>query len=120
MPRRHETIDEYIGGCAEAVRPLLEELRLFIKTEMSKAREGMQYGAPVFFNAHGTPVIYLFGSKKHVNFGFLKSAELSDPERLLKGSGNPSKHIRIRLGNQIDKAVLSRFIKQCEQIEPDS
>ena len=76
----------------------------------------MKYGAPVFFNAKKTPVIYLFGARDHVNFGFLKSAELSDPQNILQGSGKPSKHIKIFPDETIDKATLKTFIKQCENI----
>ena len=77
----------------------------------------MRYGAPYFLNAHGVPVIYLFGSKRHVNFGFLRSSDLSDPQGVLKGSGTPSKHIKILPGGPYDKAILTGFIDQCAAIE---
>ncbi|MDJ0629185.1 MAG: DUF1801 domain-containing protein [Rhodobacter sp.] len=118
MTPRHKGIDDYIRKRAEAVIPLLEDLRAFIHHTLPGATEGMQYGAPVFFNAHGVPVIYLFGSKNHVNFGFLRSSELSDPRRLLKGSGKPSKHIKVYPGKPVDKAILAGFIEQCESLTP--
>ncbi|MGB5286955.1 MAG: DUF1801 domain-containing protein, partial [Ignavibacteriaceae bacterium] len=90
MARKHETIDDYMRGCSPGVVPLLEELRTYVHATLLGATEDMQYGVPVFLNAHGVPVIYLFGSKKHANFGFLKSAKLSDPDGILKGSGKPS------------------------------
>ena len=114
--RKHDTIDDYISGCSPGVVPLLEELRVFVHATLPGATEDMQYGAPVFLNAHGIPVIYLFGSKKHVNFGFLNTAELSDPDGILKGSGKPSKHIRVVLGKPINKAKLAEFVRQCESM----
>lgn len=97
---------------------MLEELRALIHTELPGATEGMQYGVPVFLNSVGVPVIYLFGSSDHVNFGFLKYAELSDPDGLLEGSGKPSKHIKIFPGKSIDKTGLLKLIKQCKNITP--
>ena len=116
--RKHETIDAHIRGCSPQVVPLLEELRKHVLATLPGATEDMQFGVPVFLNAHGVPVIYLFGSKKHANFGFLKSTELSDPDGILKGSGKPSKHIRVLPGKPIDKVLLSAFVRQCESIEP--
>ena len=113
MHCKHDTIDDYINGCSPAVAPLLEELRDFVHATIPQATEDMQYGAPVFLNAHGIPVIYLFGSKKHVNFGFLKSMELSDPDGRLKGSGKPSKHIRVLPGKPVNTAKLMKFVRQC-------
>lgn len=117
MPK-HATIDEYIADCSESVAPLMEELRTFVNKKMTGATEGMSYGAPVFFNAKKAPVIYLYGSKDHVNFDFLKYAELSDPKGILRGSGKPSKHVKIYSGETVDKAMLGAFIKQCETLEP--
>ncbi|MEO1020475.1 MAG: DUF1801 domain-containing protein [Pseudomonadota bacterium] len=117
MPK-HETIDEYIADCTEVVAPLMEALRTFINKTMTGATEGMSYGAPVFFNARKAPVIYLYGSKDHVNFGFLKSAKLSDPKGILQGSGRPSKHVKIYPDEPIDTAMLREFIDQCKTLKP--
>ncbi|MCP5074640.1 MAG: DUF1801 domain-containing protein [Rhodobacteraceae bacterium] len=116
MARKFNTIDGYISGCNPYVVPLLEELRAFIHATLPGATEDLQYGAPVFINAQGVPVIYLFGSKEYVNFGFLRSAELNDPHSVLKGSGKPSKHIRVLLGEPINKAKLTEFVRQCGSI----
>ena len=85
-------------------------MRNYVHATLPGATEDTQYGAPVFLNAHGVPVIYLFGSKRHVNFGFLRSAELIDPNGILRGSGTPSKHIRVIPGKLIDKAKLAEFV----------
>jgi len=96
----------------------LKELRAFIHAAMPGATEGMQYGAPFFMNAHGTPVIYLFGSKRHMNFGFLRSSELTDPQGVLRGSGKPSKHIKVFPDKPFDKELLLDLINQCKRMQP--
>lgn len=118
MAPKHATIDDYIAGSAEAVRPLLTELRAFIHAAMPGATEAMRYGAPYFLNAHSVPVIYLFSSKDHVNFGFLRSNDLSDPDGVLRGSGKPSKHIRVYPDTSYDMDLLREFLGQCAGMRP--
>ena len=118
MPHKCETIDDYIRGCTKMVVPLLEELRAFIHATSPGVTESMQYGVPVFKNTHGVPVIYLFGSKGHVNVGFLRCSVLKDPHAVLKGSGKPSKHIKVYPDQPLDKTLLSGFVNQCKSMKP--
>ena len=116
MARTETTVDDYISRCAAPVQPLLKELRALIHETLPGATEGMRYGVPSFRNAQGVPGIYLYGSKSHVNFGFLNSNALVDPQGALKGSGQPSKHIKIRPAASYDKAILADFMAQCEKL----
>ena len=117
MARKNETVDDYIGSRSAEVGPLMEDLRRIVHATLPGATEDMQYGVPVFHNAHGVPVVYLFGSTKLINFGFLRSEKLTDPNRLLRGSGKPSKHIRVIPGKPVDMALLTGFVRQCESID---
>ncbi|MCK0142819.1 DUF1801 domain-containing protein [Aliiroseovarius sp. F20344] len=120
MTSKIDQVDDYIGKCNAPVVPLLKDLRAYIHATLPGASEDMQYGVPVFLNAHGAPVLYLFGSKEYVNFGFLRSSELSDPNGVLEGSGKPSKHIRVLPGRPVDWAGLTAFVTQCESISSDA
>ena len=115
MPKYQNT-DQYIADQAGPVADLLHTLRDFIQKELPGVTEGMQYGVPVFRNAHGVPVLYLFGSEDHVNFGFLRYDVLSDVDGVLKGSGKPSKHIEIHPRQVINTKLLRRFIAQCAHV----
>ncbi|MDX8354952.1 DUF1801 domain-containing protein [Cognatiyoonia sp. IB215182] len=115
MPK-YENHDEYIADHDAPIAALLTELRTFIHAELRGASEKMRYGVPVFLNRHNVPVLYLFGSSDHVNFGFLRFDALSDPDAVLIGSGKPSKHIEIRPGNPIDHTLLRGFIAQCADL----
>lgn len=117
MARKYADIDAYVVTRDPRVVPLLEDLRAFVHATLPDAKEDVQFGVPAFLNAHGVPVIYLYGSKKHVNFGFLRSADLSDPDGVLQGTGTPSKHIRLPLGQPVDKVMLGRFVDQCADIK---
>lgn len=117
MARKSTTVDAYFEACSPEIRPLMAELRRFVHATLPGATEAMDYGVPVFRNAHGVPVLYLYGAKAHVNFGFLRSAELEDPDRVLKGSGKPSKHVRLVPGAPVDTDRLAGFVTQCIGID---
>lgn len=118
MATGHDKVDAYVKDCTPAVVPLIERLRAFALHALPGSSEGMQYGAPVILNAHGVPVIYLYGAKRHVNFGFLRSAEIFDPGGVLKGSGKPSKHIKLYPDQPIDETALLRLVRQCRDLKP--
>ena len=53
MAGKSNGIDIYINDCSSEIVPLLEELRRYVHAALSGATEEMQFGVPVFLNAHG-------------------------------------------------------------------
>ena len=53
---------------------------------------------------------YVNAFTAHVNVGFFRGAELSDPNRLLEGTGRFMRHVKIRPGDQIDAEALTKLI----------
>jgi hypothetical protein len=49
--------------------------------------------------------------KAHVNVGFFHGASLSDPARLLEGSGKRMRHVKLRPGVPANAAALTRLIE---------
>ena len=47
----------------------------------------------------------------HVNVGFFRGAELSDPAGLLQGTGRFMRHVKIRPNARIDDAALETLIE---------
>jgi hypothetical protein len=47
----------------------------------------------------------------HVNVGFFRGAELSDPEGLLEGTGRFMRHVKIRPGSDVDRVALTSLIQ---------
>jgi uncharacterized protein YdhG (YjbR/CyaY superfamily) len=48
MPRKPQTIDEYLAPLSSEKRGALEKLRRAIRSAAPKAQEGISYGIPVF------------------------------------------------------------------------
>ncbi len=60
------TIDEYIGSCDEDIRPVLTELREFIKAHAPGASEKISWAMPTFY-LNGN-LVHFFAHKNHIGF----------------------------------------------------
>ena len=58
------------------------------------------------------PFAYVDSFKSHVNIGFYYGAFLPDPERLLIGTGKRMRHVKLKLGSEIEGNVLDTLIEE--------
>lgn len=49
---------------------------------------------------------------KHVNFGFNRGSEISDPDKILKGSGSLYRHVTVMDKNDFPKAYMKKLLKE--------
>jgi hypothetical protein len=54
---------------------------------------------------------YVNAFTSHVNVGFFRGAELSDPERLLVGTGKVMRHVKLSPEVNVDAAALRKLIE---------
>lgn len=54
---------------------------------------------------------YVNAFTSHVNVGFFRGAELADPAGLLEGTGKYMRHVKIRMGSQIEATALIGLIE---------
>jgi uncharacterized protein YdhG (YjbR/CyaY superfamily) len=65
VAEKPSTIDEYISGFPDDVRPVLEEARRRIRAAVPEAGETISYGMPAF-TLGGRDVVYFAGWKSHL------------------------------------------------------
>jgi hypothetical protein len=53
---------------------------------------------------------YVGAFKAHVNIGFFRGAQLSDPTGLLEGTGKYMRHVKIRPGTGVDAKAMKELI----------
>lgn len=53
---------------------------------------------------------YVNAFKAHVNVGFFRGAELSDPNGLLEGTGKFMRHVKLRPEGEVDATALLKLI----------
>jgi hypothetical protein len=53
---------------------------------------------------------YVNAFTAHVNVGFFRGAEISDPEHLLDGTGKFMRHVKLRPERDVDPTALMKLI----------
>ena len=59
------SVDEYVAGLPDAVRPLMEGIRRSIRTVVPDVGETISYRMPTFI-LDGTPLLHVAAWKKHI------------------------------------------------------
>jgi hypothetical protein len=73
--------------------------------------EMMHDGCPVVC-VKDVPFAYVNVFKAHVNVGFYLGSGLKDPARLLQGTGNRMRHVKVKPGVPIDSRALGALIQE--------
>ena len=76
-----------------------------------EVRELLHDGCPVACLAN-VPFGYVNVFSLHVNVGFFHGAALSDPARLLQGTGKFMRHVKLRPGTATNDTAISRLIDE--------
>ncbi|GGX72453.1 hypothetical protein GCM10007392_44890 [Saccharospirillum salsuginis] len=71
--------------------------------------EVMHDGQPTLC-VEGAAFVYVDVFSAHANLGFFQGAELPDPSNLLEGKGRFMRHVKLRVGAEVDEAALRELI----------
>ena len=107
--------DEIVSGVSPHARQLAEQARELIRNVYPAIVEVpwpkqrvIGYGVgPKKMSEH---FCYISVSRNHINLGFMYGAELSDPEKLLEGSGKLLRHVRIDNLDQLSNPALRQLL----------
>ena len=119
MTARSKPVDDYMKARAEPVRAVLEALEDLVLSAFPEVDLGMKWGAPVFLTKTGVPFAYLYGGKDHANLGFLRGAELDDPDKLLEGRGKSGRHIKVFAAADIRPEAYLHLLGQALNLDPE-
>ena len=75
-------------------KKIISALRKLVKKTAPTLNESVKWGNGVWLGEEW-PVAFLHAKDDHLQFGFFGGSGLSDPKKLLKGSGKYIKHIRV-------------------------
>ena len=88
------TVDAYVEGVDEGMRPLFRALRAFVREHAPALEERLYMAIPSYCSDR--VLLYLADHSKHVNLGFYEGAHLPDPDGLLEGTGKNLRHVKVR------------------------
>ena len=63
-------------------------------------------------SGHNKKNAYLRFAKKHITLGFYHIDKNQDPNHLLECEGNTLKHIKIKNLQEIDRAIISKWLHE--------
>jgi hypothetical protein len=72
-------------------------------------RESLQDGCPTAC-VEDAAFAYVNAFRAHASVGFFQGARLDDPAGLLEGTGKRMRHVKLRWGEPVDAAALSKLI----------
>jgi hypothetical protein len=111
---RGMTVDAYVVGIRDWRGDTVSALRKLIREVAPEATESIKWGQPVY-EVNG-PFAHIKAHKNHVNFGFWRGAELTDPKGLLKGTGSRMRHVELRSPADIDTATLQAMVRTAVEL----
>jgi hypothetical protein len=80
-----------------------------IRTAAPKASEKVKGSQPVY--EHHGPFAWIKAHARHVNLGFWRGVELPDPRKLLKGTGQKMRHIKLKNLKEASKRELQELVR---------
>ena len=109
MPE-NKTTDTWIASLEPHLRPIAVTLRRLILDACPDLSESVKWGNPVY--EHNGKVCYLAATEAYVSLGFFNGAALTDPERIIEGTGKKMRHVKVRDLSAISSQHLVSWIKE--------
>jgi hypothetical protein len=104
-----KNVDEYVASLDGWRGEAVTALREIVRAAAPKATEAYKWAQPVY--EENGPVVWIKAHKQHVNIGFWRGAEMTDPKGLLEGDGDRMRHIKLTSLADVKKSVIAEFVK---------
>ena len=108
--KRDPAIDAWMNAHSDALGAIARRWFDVMRACGSDVRELLHDGHPTACIADAA-FAYVNAFKAHVNVGFFRGAELADPAGLLEGTGKYMRHVKLRPGDDINAAALTKLIE---------
>lgn len=106
------TIKDWLDKPPTKKRNLALKLMGIALSSDSDITADIKWGNITFSSPSGNIAWILnYKTTDYINFGFFKGAKLSDPKRLLEGTGRSLRHQKIRSEEDIDKKQIGLWMK---------
>jgi len=100
---------------AEKFEAVTKSLRALMKKEVKGVEEYVNPWKVPSFDSNGPLCCFMVG-KNHVTFAFLRGAALTDPEKLLEGSGKGVRHVKLRSVADVNEPALRKLIVEAAKL----
>lgn len=104
-----ETVDGYMATLNDWRKECVGSLRKMIRKAAPDASEKVKWSQPVY--EHHGPFAWIKAHARHVNLGFWRGKELPDPRKLLEGTGQKMRHIKLSNLKDATKRELQELVR---------
>lgn len=119
-PKRKEvlcTVEEILDGRPPLVREYVEALRQIVRSAAPRAKEVAYRGWRVVAYVGDSTFCYIAPLRNGANIGFHQGVSLSDPDRLLEGTGKNLRHVKIRSPQDLRARSLKALVRQAHRLQ---
>ena len=109
-----KTVDGYVQGLEGWQKDVVSSIRKTVREAAPDARESIKWAQPVYED--NGPFAYLRAFKNHVNFGFWRGVDLSDPEGILEGLGDRMRHVKLSGPEDFKGGVFAGFVREAVEL----
>lgn len=109
--KAYASFAEWKRDQSEANQRLIASLAAIVKKTAPDFTQTVKWGQGCWTQGP-TPKIYIHAKPDHVQFGFYAGSKLKDPARLLVGSGQYVRHVKVSGTKDIQRDALVALIKQ--------
>jgi hypothetical protein len=106
---RDPAIEEWFAAQPAELGAIARTWFTFMRSRGADGVELVHDGYPTVC-VEDAPFAYVGAFRAHVNVGFFQGAALSDPAKLLQGTGKFMRHVKVKPGQAIDRAALEALI----------
>lgn len=107
-------IDDFLSQYSEEVFASALKLRKLLIASLPDVTEQLDISAKMIAYCYGQKyselICVIIPSKKGLKLGFNRGMELSDPDKLLEGTGKISRYVVIHSDKQIQSAALKKLV----------
>ena len=101
--------DEKVSSLALELRELLFKLLPNVQEQLDQPARIIGFG---FGPKYADTICAIILSKKGIKLGFYKGSELTDPNKILTGSGKVHKYVEIKSAADIKSSALKKLISE--------
>lgn len=117
MPKMkaYPSFDAFLADKPARNAAVIRALRSFVREAEPTLVESVKWGNGCWL-ADGAPIAYVYADKDHVQFGFIRGAQLRDPRGLLQGNGQFVRHAKVRSVEDIDRKAFAALLAQAVRL----
>ena len=111
--KAYESFNVFVADQKRPQRAVIRALRRFVKRVRPELVESVKWGNGCWLDGE-KPVAFAYAASDHVQFGFFGGAKLKDPRKLLQGSGQYVRHIKVSSPSKIDARAFAALLRQAK------